>query len=369
MVTRRTLVAAAGGLAAATGGGLLAGGMLRAKAQYEAAVSQVWRHTPGVPGQVAAPLREALRYATLAASSHNTQCWRFALRDASVRILPDLRLRLPVVDPDDHHLYASIGCATENLLVAARAMGFAGEARAAASGPGGLEVVLEKSRPQPSPLFDAIPRRQSTRGPYDGRPLRNEELRLLEAAGTGEGVSVRLLTAAPALESVLAFVVQGNTLQMRDPAFVAELKAWIRFDGAHAARTGDGLFAGSSGNPSLPPWLGRRMFDIAFSEGAENDKYARHVRSCAGIAVFVSEQDDWRHWVQAGRAFQRFALQATALGIRTAHLNQPVEVARLRAPFASALGLGPGRPDLVVRFGRGPEMPRSLRRPLAAALS
>jgi hypothetical protein len=62
------------------------------------------------------------------------------------------------------------------------------------------------------------------------------------------------------------------------------------------------------------------------------------------------------------------ALQATALGIRNAFLNQPVEVAALRPHFAAALGLGDQRPDLVVRFGRGPAMPRSLRRPVDAVL-
>ena len=64
----------------------------------------------------------------------------------------------------------------------------------------------------------------------------------------------------------------------------------------------------------------------------------------------------------------RFALQATVLGIRNAFLNQPVEVAAVRPPFAAALGLAGLRPDLVVRFGRGPTLPRSLRRPVEAVM-
>ena len=34
----------------------------------------------------------------------------------------------------------------------------------------------------------------------------------------------------------------------------------------------------------------------------------------------------------------------------------------------SAMGLAGQRPDLVVRFGRGPALPRSLRRPVEAVL-
>jgi hypothetical protein len=218
-------------------------------------------------------------------------------------------------------------------------------------------------------LFDAIVRRQSTRTEFDGKPLSNDDLRLLEAAGTGNGVRVELITEPRTMASVLEFVVQGNTAQMRDPAFVRELKQWMRFNGAQAAVSGDGLFSACSGNPTGPEWIGSRMFDLFFKEKAENDKYARQVRSSAGIAVFVSEADDRAHWVEAGRAFERFALQATALGIRNAHLNQPVEVASLRSQFARSIGATGGRPDLVIRFGRGAEMPRSLRRPVEAMLA
>ena len=70
---------------------------------------------------------------------------------------------------------------------------------------------------------------------------------------------------------------------------------------------------------------------------------------------------------QCTRAAFDFALQA-ALGIRHTFINQPVEVSVLRSQFANALWIGSQRPDLVVRFGRGPEMPRSLRRPVQAVL-
>jgi len=45
-----------------------------------------------------------------------------------------------------------------------------------------------------------------------------------------------------------------------------------------------------------------------------------------------------------------------------------VEVTRLRPQLAAFLGVGERRPDLVVRFGRGPKLPTSLRRPVEAVL-
>lgn len=156
---------------------------------------------------------------------------------------------------------------------------------------------------------------------------------------------------------------------MADPAFMRELKHWIRFNPRQALETGDGLFSAATDNPTAPTWLGRLMFDLAFQVATENERYARQVRSSAGIAVFVSERADKAHWVQAGRACQRFALQATALGLKHAFVNQPVKVAALRPALAGLIGMAGRRPDLVVRFGYGAPMPYSARRSVSEVIS
>jgi hypothetical protein len=314
-------------------------------------------------------LRELVRYSTLAPSSHNTQCWKFHVQDDSITIAPDPLRRCPVVDPDDHHQFVSLGCATENLAHAALAHGLQANAQFDAAGAGTVEIGLEATQAVASPLFQAIPARQCTRGEYDGKPISSDELRLLEQAGTGQGVRVVLLTERAAMEGVLEYVVAGNTAQLNDPAFVAELKAWIRFSEGEAERAGDGLFSGTTGAPVLPRWLGSPLMGLFLTAKSENERYARQIRSSAGIAVFASDASDKAHWIEAGRCYERFALQATALGLRNAFLNQPVEVGTIRPQFAAALGLGSQRPDLVVRFGRGPAMPLSMRRPVQSVLA
>ena len=102
---------------------------------------------------------------------------------------------------------------------------------------------------------------------------------------------------------------------------------------------------------------------------SESERYSRQIRNSSGLAVFWADTSDKASWVEVGRSYERFALQATALGIRNAFLNQPVEVSAIRPQFASAIGLGSVRPDLVVRFGRGPLMPMSMRRPAQAVLA
>lgn len=335
---------------------------------YDEAVKNIWHHTDSSLEDDTARFEELIRYATLAPSGHNTQCWRFRVAARSISILPDLSRRTPAVDPDDHHLYVSLGCAAENLSLAARAFGLSGEIDFRDEGDDEVIITLDPSEAEQSPLFDAIVSRQCTRSDYDGTPVASVELEMLEAAGSGNEVKVVLLTEHDAIERVIEYVIQGNTQQLDNPAFRKELEAWIRFSDGEAIATGDGLSARVTGNPTAPRWLGKYLLRVMLRAKSENDKIARQIRSSAGIAVFVSEVNDRAHWVEAGRCYQRFALQATALGIRNAFINQPVEEATVRPAFARAMALSSGRPDLVVRFGHGKAMPRSLRRPVESVI-
>ncbi|SIN60678.1 Nitroreductase family protein [Parasphingorhabdus marina DSM 22363] len=360
--TRREFLAASGVMSTyPLLGGCGDSGMTR----YEEAVAALREELPAEPA-----LRDFVRYATLAPNSHNTQPWEFRLGADRVEILPDLARNCPVVDPDDHHVFVSLGCAAENLLVAANARNRAGEAVVNLDGTSATaRITLGNGAGIDRELCDAIPRRQSTRSEYDGQPVSREELAALESAATMPGVNTFFITDRGKMDGVLDYVIEGNSAQIDDPAFVEELKNWIRFNPEAAVETNDGLFAACSGNPTLPTWLGRFMFDRFFTRDAENDKYAKQVRSSAGIVIFVAEKEDQEGWINVGRSFQRFALQATALEIRHAHLNMPIEVAHIRPEFARWMGIPGRRPDLIIRFGKAPPLPMSLRRPVKEVIA
>ncbi len=316
---------------------------------------------PADPG-----LRDLVRYATLAANGHNSQPWRFRAHQEDIVVLPDHARRTPIVDPDDHHLYASLGCAAENLTLAARARGLSGEVRFTPEGHG--RVDMRPSARGETDLFAAIPARQCSRVAYDGRSVPAGVMRRLAAAAASYGVEGLFVTDDKQMEAMLALVIDGNSRQFDDPAFVAELRNWVRFNPDEAAAARDGVYAASSGNPTIPTWVGRRFFDWLLDKDAENEKYATQIRSSAGIVVFVAARNDREGWFNAGRAYQRFALQATVDGLKHAFLNQPVEVPAVRPALQSLLGIGDRRPNLVVRFGYGPVMPKSLRRSVDAVI-
>ena len=327
---------------------------------YQTQAEQVWALKENDPK------RNLVHYATLAANGHNTQPWKFAIQDNAIEIHPDYSRELKVVDPQHRELWISLGCALENFLTAAYASGYAAEV-AYPDSADLIRVNLTSDSSRPNPLFDAIPQRQNTRSEYDGRPIPASDLDRILSLPIEPGVSLRLVTTPNELETLVEYVNQGNLSQYADSAFVDELIEWLRFNKRDALAAMDGLYSVCSGNPEVPGWLGQ-MFVAGTKPGQQADADAKKLRSSSAAVVIASETEDKSTWVRTGQVYERLALQTTALGIKSAFLNQPIEVNELRSQFQSAVGLGTALPQLLIRLGYADALPRSLRRPVDSVL-
>ncbi len=306
---------------------------------------------------------EMVRFATLAASSHNTQPWMFAISDNTIEIRPDYARALPAVDPHHRELWISLGCALENLLLAGRSFGHLGSV----SYPDlrdSILVALVPAKPEVDPLLDAIPTRQNTRSLYDGQKIPNSQIDQIEKLRLEPGVQLKLVSD---LELLIDSVHQGNLRQFGDSAFVDELLGWLRFNKREAMRSSDGLYVACAGEFQVPRWIGERFVSNA-NPIDQADSDSRKLRSSAGAVVISSLLDDKISWVRCGQVYQRLALLLTSLRIQSAFLNQPVEIESLRTQLQSALQLGKYRPQLLVRFGYAAVLPFSLRRRVGKVL-
>jgi hypothetical protein len=282
-MNRRTVFLGGGAaLLAGAGASGFSFGRMGSAADYDAAIERSRAPLGAEPD-----LKAIVRHATLAANGHNTQPWRFRLLGSVIHILPDFRRRTPIVDPDDHHLYVSLGCAVENLALAAAASGRFGEPRFQPEDDGAVIFDFAPGASAPSPLCDAIPKRQSTRAPYDGRAVAPSDLARLEDAAKIAGVEMVLITDRGQIRQLRDLVIAGNSVQMADRRFVAELKQWVRFNPRAALSAGDGLYSGATGNPAMPDWLGPILFDLAFRASSENEK-------CAPCGVFCRRRSVFR---------------------------------------------------------------------------
>jgi len=353
----------------AVGGVTVTGGYLLSEyapwLDYNQQADQTWRAFE-MASTTPTQMRELVHYATLAANGHNTQPWKFTIKQDAIEIHPDYSRELAIVDPNHRELWISLGCALENLLVAARASGFAAEV----SYPDAAEFInvhLTADAPQRSKLFDAIPVRQNTRSAYDGRLIKNADLDQMQALPLEAGVGLHFATNPAAMDTFLEYINLGNQSQYADPAFVDELVNWLRFNKKEALSSLDGLYSVCSGNPEIPRFLGQ-MFVAGTKPQQQADTDAAKFRTSPTAVVIASESDDKTSWVRTGQVYERLALTTTSLNIKSAFLNQPIEVRELRSQFQSAAGLGDSLPQLLVRFGYANSMPRSLRRPVDAVL-
>jgi hypothetical protein len=328
---------------------------------YDQQMKQTWETLSNRP-QPAEQMKELVRYATLAANGHNTQPWKFSIRENTIQIHPDPRCHLAVVDPNDREQWISLGCALENLLIGARASGYSTNVIYPDANEW-IEVQLTPDTPQKDVLFDAIPLRQNTRSKYDGRPIHAADYAQIQNLPLEPGIEFSFADTREKIEMFLEYVNQGNLKQYADPAFIDELVSWIRFNKREALAHLDGLYSVCTGNPQVPRWFGK-LFMASTKPSQQADADAEKLRSSAGAVVIASQSDDRTGWVRTGQVYERLALKLTSVNVKSAFLNQPIEIEDVRAQFGQALGIGGAFPQLLIRYGYTDSLPRSLRKPV-----
>ena len=308
-----------------------------------------------------------IKYAIKAPSGHNTQPWKFSYEKNVIKLFPDYHRRLPITDPDDHALFISLGCAMENLIIAAGYFGYKVEIDYFPPLEHRECIMLRLTERSVTPedrLFEAIDKRQSTRKRYNGRKIPGEDIKALKHATNFEGISSLIFTGQQEILPFTEFIKEASYIQFSNKAFKNELSYWIRFNTKEARQTGDGLYAVSMGSPSVPRWLGKLVMRF-MTPCREAKRVEKLVRSSSALMVFVTESDQKKNWIKLGRAFERAALTATSLNIKHAHINMPCEEIEVRKKLAAYLGLPDGhQPLLLIRLGYSSCMPYSYRRPI-----
>lgn len=317
-----------------------------------------------IDGPPAAQLRAVVRYAVLAPSSHNTQPWRFRVRDDALEVLADRSRALPVIDPDDRELFISCGAALFNARVALRRFGHAAETtilpdREAPD----LVARLRVGRPHEASdedraLFDAMFRRRTFRHPFEDRPVAEGLLEALVRAAETEGAWLRAFPGRADRDRLAALVAEGDRQQMANRSFRRELALWLHPD---RAKTKDGMPGSAIGLSTLMATAGPlvvRTFDVGRGRAAWDRELAE--RSPV-IAVLGTHADGVADWIGAGQALERVLLRACVDGVYASYLNQPIETPALRE---SVRGIAekPGYPQILVRLGYGHNRKPSPRR-------
>lgn len=301
--------------------------------------------------------------ASKAPSGHNTQPWKFEHSDDRMIIHPDFTRELPVVDSDNHALYISLGCALENVIIAANQKGYESVVQYPMDPRSGIMIQLKKSDAVPADdLFNFISKRQVNRNKYSDNKISSHQLQKLHSSFSFDGVSITLLNGPEEFERIIPLIIEGNNLQFGNKQFVNELTSWCRYSKSEAEKTKDGLWAAAMGLPNMGKLIGNFVMRNIVSAKNEAKRLKNILKHTQGLAIFSADENDVASWIKTGRAFQRFGLTATKLGISHAHLNMPCEEAKVRYKLAKELMMENKHPLLLIRYGYAENMPYSYRR-------
>jgi len=262
-----------------------------------------------------------LRYAVLAPSFRNTQPWKFSVDGHRIAIFGDRTRWLVASDPDGRDLRMSVGCALENLLVAARHFGYEPKVdyvpRTASPD---LLAVVDLSRHQAvrrrrdADLEPLLHRRTLRNGPKRSEPSPALYDDLEAAFGPEDGQL--LVTEDPGVRAAAAMPYRhAAEFQLGDERVRDEIAQWIP-----AAEYGVPRWMTHFGGLALP-----RVEKGILDQAGE-------IEGAPCFAVIATAVDDAEAQVRAGQALERAWLAATRHGvsIRPASVLCAVDTTRLQ---------------------------------------
>ncbi|GAA3560306.1 nitroreductase [Nonomuraea rosea] len=287
----------------------------------------------------------------------NTQPWRFRVRDGDViELLADWDRWLRVSDPRGRSLHVSCGAALLNLRIAARAAGRKPDVQLlpdADAAPDVLATVHFATRGRFSAeareMYELIPQRRTNRAPFDARLIPVPVLSELRAAAAHERARLVFLDRRSAAD-LLDYAAIAQEELARDSDYMSEVAEWTARAGVPAHVQGPQAMGGA--DPIRD--YGRRAGNARF------EPYPQ-------LAVLTTAADEPMDWLRAGQALQRILLAGARHAVSASFLNQSLDLRDMRR--RSDPHHRSGHPQMIMRLGYGPVVPRASRRPVTELLA
>ncbi|MBI3677370.1 MAG: nitroreductase family protein [Proteobacteria bacterium] len=283
--------------------------------------------------------RRPLRAAILAANPHDTQPWIFEASENAIKVIADRSRNLGSFDPFRREMQLGLGCAIENLVRAAGVFGIATSVRAEegqlklSPGPEPVTVAhitLDAGPAGRDELFEAIANRHTNRGPYLDKKVAPEMMVDLVKLTSSPDVNVVLFNDGGARKEMGAIVVEATQRIIADPQMSLDSYHWIRTGFGDIEKHRDGVTIDASGIGKWITMASKLLPDLGASA---TDQYwlsaTRDVHTATAPMfgmILVRDRLDMAQAIEAGRAWQRLHLAATARGLAAQPLNQPVEM-------------------------------------------
>jgi hypothetical protein len=297
---------------------------------------------------------DLVRAAILAANPHNSQPWLFQVTPSRINLFADHMRNLGAIDPFLREMHIGLGCALENLLLAAAANGYT--ARLILLPDVSDETLVARVDLAPgiaavSDLYRAIPNRHTNRYPYDtGRPVSGATLDALSRLRNDPDVRVFWFVSPPIRKQVSDLLVEAAHALVADKIQDADSARWYRATWQDLQQHRDGITLDAAGLPDweralaklLPPPSREQQDSTFLSNTAEQAQTA----GAFGLLTVHNAQDSAQQ-MRAGRLWERMQLWATKEGLAAQPLNAVVERAAREVVLRSTPHFGGALQSLV----------------------
>jgi nitroreductase len=314
-----------------------------------------------------ATVRTALALAMRAPSIHNVQPWEWRVGDDSIQLYADAARHLVHTDPDGRDLLVSCGAALNHCVIALGALGWQSKVHrfpdpAEPTHLASIEVQRYGASEVEIALAAAIPKRRTDRRFYSGWPVAHGDIALMGARAARMGVAMRRIEATAGLRAALAQAVWRHA---SDAAYLGELTIW---SGRYASTAGVPARSAPKSDPHSPV-PGRVFAGAALAQPPEASPEDDHG---VLLALGTAADDDMAR-LRAGEAASVVLLTATAMGLASCPVTEPLELAEQRDAIRADAFDAEDYPQVLLRVGWAPvnadPLPATPRRPMSEVIT
>jgi hypothetical protein len=332
------------------------GGVIRSVDQGVFSVGQGVAYEPWTNWRDAdSPTERIVAAGVLASNPHNSQPWIFRIIDSGIDLFAVPERQIGTIDPFRREMYIGLGCALENMRLAAEAEGFSATIRLMPdprTESHAASISLTSASPAISPLYEAIPNRHTNRAAYDtSHSVEKEIFNGIDSLVTENDVRLFWFKDESAHAKFGEVAITAAEALIADEQQSMDSHLWWRQDWDKLQESADGITLDAQGLGSVITPLAKFMPDLSRQS---NDKaFVKNVReimvstaSAFGILAVRDGMDNAQR-LQCGQVWQRIHLWGTTQGLAMQPLNQICERADRERQLGIEPAFGKAAADLI----------------------
>lgn len=287
------------------------------------------------------------RFAVLSPSSHNSQPWAFEVSNSSIKIKLEPSRLLPVGDSNNRQATISLGCAIENIAIAADYYGYSSDI----TYPTEQEILISLSpgikQADKNHLIFSIPKRMVNRSPYSDEKVDDSLLEQIKSLA-GDALKINTISDRATKDILAEIALRATSAAMANKLFREELSHYVI---SNTSKSKVGIPGFNMGFPTLLSYFAPTMlklFDMSKLSNKADEKLLK--KQTPYMIIISTKQDNPENWLIVGRIFQRISLITTSVGVSLAVWAASIQIGEYYKDIQKVVGTN-FRPQMFFRMG------------------